>query len=199
MGNNLSQECNICIEKKSPTLFLVATSKCKHDKNICRGCVERHIDARLCGKGDVSIQCPFEGCKQIIEHNDVKRIVNRELFERFDTLSLRQALRIMPDFRWCKNSRCGSGQIHYERDDAPIMTCRSCGEKSCYTHDVPWHENMSCQQYEEKRKESEAATNHYLMKHTKPCPKCGTHIEKNGGCNHMTCKIRSCSYEFCWL
>ncbi|CAG8577037.1 4875_t:CDS:2 [Gigaspora margarita] len=157
MGNNICKECNICVEKKSPTLFLAVTTKCKHDKTICRNCVERYIDANLNGKGDVFIQCPFEGCKKVIEHNDVKRIANQELFER------------------------------------------SCGEKSCYTHDVPWHENMSCAQYEEKSKESEAATNHYLMKHTKPCPKCGTHIEKNGGCNHMTCKIRSCSYEFCWL
>ncbi|CAG8765513.1 28_t:CDS:2, partial [Gigaspora rosea] len=61
---------------------------------------------------------------------------------------------------WCKNSRRGSAQINYER--------------------VPWHENMSCIQYEETRKESEAATNHYLMEHTKSCPKYGTHIEKNG-------------------
>jgi hypothetical protein len=31
---------------------------------------------------------------------------------RYDSLSLVQALRNMPDFRWCKNAGCGSGQIH---------------------------------------------------------------------------------------
>jgi hypothetical protein len=32
---------------------------------------------------------------------------------------------------------------------------------------------------------------------TKPCPKCGVRIEKNGGCIHMTCRreIGGCSYE----
>ncbi|CAG8689554.1 2851_t:CDS:2, partial [Dentiscutata erythropus] len=198
MVNNISKECDICVEKKSSSLFLVITSKCKHSTNVCKDCVERHIETMLYEKGDVVIQCPFEGCKQVIEHNDVKRIASHELFERFDILSLRQALRKVPDFRWCKNSRCGSGQIHYQRDIAPIMTCKACGEKSCYTHDVPWHENMTCAQYEEKKKESEAATKDYLMKHTKLCPKCGAHIEKNGGCNHMTCKARTCFYEFCW-
>ncbi|KAJ3206632.1 hypothetical protein HDU82_004401 [Entophlyctis luteolus] len=29
------------------------------------------------------------------------------------------------------------------------------------------------------------------------CPKCQTIIEKNGGCNHMTC--RKCSHHFCWV
>jgi len=37
------------------------------------------------------------------------------------------------------------------------------------------------------------------MANTKACPKCGTSIEKNGGCNHMTCKRSTCKHEFCWV
>ena len=29
------------------------------------------------------------------------------------------------------------------------------------------------------------------------CPMCRTRIEKNRGCNHMTCGF--CKYEFCWV
>jgi len=31
---------------------------------------------------------------------------------------------------------------------------------------------------------------------TKPCPKCGTRIEKNRQCNHMKCT--KCNFDFCW-
>jgi E3 ubiquitin-protein ligase RNF14 len=37
----------------------------------------------------------------------------------------------------------------------------------------------------------------WMLKHTKPCPNCSTSVEKNGGCNHITC--RHCNFEWCWL
>lgn len=37
----------------------------------------------------------------------------------------------------------------------------------------------------------------WIYSNSKPCPSCNTNIEKNEGCNHMTCK--RCSHQFCWL
>lgn len=37
----------------------------------------------------------------------------------------------------------------------------------------------------------------WILHKTKKCPNCQTDIEKNAGCNHMSCKM--CSHEFCWL
>ncbi|CAG8820700.1 34949_t:CDS:1, partial [Racocetra persica] len=54
------------------------TAKCTHENNVCRECVERHIDTSLSGKGDVVIHCLSGNCRQVIEHSDVKRIASRE-------------------------------------------------------------------------------------------------------------------------
>ncbi|RHY58528.1 hypothetical protein DYB38_008783, partial [Aphanomyces astaci] len=43
---------------------------------------------------------------------------------------------------------------------------------------------------------NESETANWILANTKKCPKCSIRIEKNQGCNHMTC--RSCKYEFCW-
>ena len=43
----------------------------------------------------------------------------------------------------------------------------------------------------------EVESSAWMTEHTKPCPKCNTPVEKNGGCNHITC--RKCSHELCWL
>lgn len=45
------------------------------------------------------------------------------------------------------------------------------------------------------RKENEESLK-WISEHTKKCPSCGVDIEKNKGCNHMTCK--HCKFEFCW-
>lgn len=42
--------------------------------------------------------------------------------------------------------------------------------------------------------EIESAT--WVAAHTKPCTRCGMGVEKNRGCNHMTCV--ACGWQFCW-
>lgn len=38
----------------------------------------------------------------------------------------------------------------------------------------------------------------WIKENTQPCPCCKTNIEKNGGCNHMTCRKCSPHVNFCW-
>ncbi|APA11672.1 hypothetical protein sscle_08g064420 [Sclerotinia sclerotiorum 1980 UF-70] len=65
---------------------------------------------------------------------------------------------------------------------------------------MPWHTGLTCNQYntrERERLQQEEASLQLMEKATKQCPQCQVRIEKNDGCDHMTC--RSCKHEFCWI
>lgn len=66
---------------------------------------------------------------------------------RYEAMSLRAAMDVVQDFVWCP-SGCGSGQMHETGRDQPIVTCVECKYKFCFTHGVPWHETLSCLEYD---------------------------------------------------
>ena len=180
---------------------------------MCDGCYRRHVDNEVNGKGQTTeIKCINVGCRKVLAYADVRRIClgdgatakSREVFDRFDHLLMRRAVEAAPHFRWCSRANCGSGQDHLNAGRYPIMTCckASCKAKTCFNHQVPWHEGMTCAQYDEAQRTATdaVAAEEWKRRNTKPCPRCRAPIEKNAGCCHMTCKNTSagCTHEFCW-
>ena len=54
-----------------------------------------------------------------------------------------------------------------------------------------------CRRYQQRMRAVERASASTVKRISKPCPKCKAPIEKDGGCNHISCV--SCRYEWCWL
>ena len=103
--------------------------------------------------------------------------------------------------RWCPAPKCEFIV------SAPVGTlnvkCQgrttACGCHFCFKCGEEAHQPSSCvelAQWSEKC-QNDSETANWILANTKRCPKCNTRIEKNQGCNHMTC--RSCKYEFCWM
>jgi hypothetical protein len=67
---------------------------------------------------------------------------------RYETIALRAAMSEAENFIWC-TSGCGSGQIHESGSDHPIVTCLHCNHRSCFQHNVAWHETLSCEEYDQ--------------------------------------------------
>ncbi|MCJ1390157.1 hypothetical protein MMC18_003015 [Xylographa bjoerkii] len=107
-----------------------------------------------------------------------------------------------PTFRRCLRPNCQFGQVHERADAEPLMSCGDCGYKMCYVHQRPWHEGQTCSQYDyalshrEQWERENAASLALIESSFTACPQCGIRIEKNKGCDHMTCT--HCRFEFCW-
>ena len=81
-----------------------------------------------------------------------------------------------------------------ENSDVKFLTCPTCGTEVCFNCRNTWHgENVSCKDALQGDLEEWVTKN---KDNVSFCPCCKTRIEKNMGCNHMTCGF--CSYEFCW-
>lgn len=168
------------------------TSACTHEVNTCNTCLGRWLDESFSSRGFDKISCPE--CKSPFQYADLKLCATVGQFNRYDQLATRAALSLIPDFHWCLSPRCRSGQIHASRN--PIFTCSACGFKQCIRHKEPWHEGETCQQYNyrksgHKKRDEEEQTLRTIARTTKKCPgkRCGTNIEKNSGCDHMTCEL----------
>jgi hypothetical protein len=57
------------------------------------------------------------------------------------------------NFVWCKN--CDFGQLHESGSEHPIVRCLRCSYRSCFRHEVPWHDRMTCEEYDELLRDPE--------------------------------------------
>jgi hypothetical protein len=74
------------------------------------------------------------------------------------------------------------------------MRCNECRALTCLRHQIPWHDGMPCEEYDEhlrldgKRNEGNEASAALIATITKNCPGCQVPIYKYTGCDHFTCE-----------
>jgi len=193
--------CCVCLDDDVDFAPSPPSQRCTHTPTVCTDCLQTHIRTAVVGSGQVDIRCPAESCTILLTYDEVCAAAtgDKALIDRFDSLLLRQALGADSTFVWCKNFACGSGQYHEDGVAAPIITCRRCKTKSCFEHDVIWHDHLTCSEYDALRRPTNGATSDYLARYTKVCPGCTRMVEKIDGCDHMVCvRPGGCGHEFCW-
>ncbi|RFN51532.1 ring finger domain-containing protein [Fusarium flagelliforme] len=112
----------------------------------CLDCIQLSIESDLSSKLWTEIRCPE--CTELLEYADIQRYANEQTFSKYETIALRAAMSEADNFVWC-TSGCGSGQIHESGTAQPIVTCLHCNHRSCFHHNVAWHENLSCEEYDQ--------------------------------------------------
>lgn len=85
-------------------------------------------------EGTININCPGELCPQPLEYNEIKEYAPDKAFSRclsssqiksdsrYDELLCRKAYEEDPNFRWCTNRTCSTGQIIDDGGNPPLPT-----------------------------------------------------------------------------
>lgn len=157
------------------------------------------------GPNCVMTTCPQAECSEVVTEEEMKRALGESspLLLKFLSYQLRSYVESNPLTRWCPGRGCESIACAQSaaamESEGSVAHCLSCSTKFCLICGEEPHAPSTCKalaKWNEKcRNESETAN--WILANTKSCPKCHSRIEKNQGCNHMSCQ--RCKFEFCWI
>ncbi|CZR59768.1 uncharacterized protein PAC_09662 [Phialocephala subalpina] len=150
--SNTPTSCIICIEDFTPTLQPPPwiTLACAHPPSLCLPCLAKCISNDLTSKIWNQIKCPE--CSIPLVYEDIKRLADPNTFAKYEDLSFRSAMSSDSDFVWCQAPNCDFGQLHTTGQKQPIVRCKKCGFRSCFKHGVAWHERLTCDEYDEMKR-----------------------------------------------
>jgi ariadne-1 len=193
--------CPICFndvedEDVSPTAFF-GLPGCPPSHIFCKPCFSLYIESKISdGPSCISsLTCPAAKCNQIITEEDVS-LVSPSNLPSYRRYQLKSFVDLSSNLRWCSGPDCT--YVASTRSGFGNATC-PCGTSFCVRCGVEPHAPVDCSLltlWDEKNK-NESETANWIMVNTKQCPKCTKRIEKNQGCNHMTCS--QCHHHFCWI
>eukprot|EP01132_Coremiostelium_polycephalum_P010269 gene10269-12596_t len=186
------QDCMICGDELNSKNGCYLS--CNH--YACTGCWAQYLTIKIKEGESIGITCTGYKCPIVVPDYFISRVVP-EMYSKYLERLAQTFVDKNPNMRWCPAPGCGNA---LKADSAleTVAQC-SCGYRICFKCNQEAHVPANCDQIKlwKKKCEDDSETANWITANTQDCPKCHSAIEKNGGCNHMTCK--KCKYEFCWI
>ncbi|CAA0827598.1 Probable E3 ubiquitin-protein ligase ARI1 [Striga hermonthica] len=188
--------CNICMDDV-PSEDLTKMD-CGHF--FCDTCWTEHFIVKINEGQSKRITCMSHKCNSICDEAIIRKLVGvkrSDLAEKFERFLLESYIEDNRMVKWCPSvPHCGNA-IRVENGELCELEC-SCGLQFCFSCRSVAHSPCSCRMWElwMNKRRDESETVNWMMAHTKLCPMCLKPVEKNGGCNLVSC---ICGQAFCWL
>ena len=179
------ETCAVCYEdivlKKE--LFSL---KCEH--KFCISCVKDYLEIKIKEGEVLRLFCPQSGCEQRFALQQIEQLMDKEQVGKY--LKFRENIIVNKDknLRWCPIADCG--QFVRKQGRSNRVGCE-CGFAICFKCGNQWHGGHCADQIDRQYKAWAKEQN------VQRCPKCSIPIQKDEGCNHMTCRM--CYYQWCWV
>jgi ariadne-1 len=162
---------------------------------FCRSCWRSYIDSTL-RDGGIRILCMQPNCDRPVLLRELGVFCDQEIVAKLEARVASLSISTSSRFKRCVNPSCHFS-IGVERMGLCGVAKCQCGTRICWKCGGPSHAPLRCGLVNEWEKLVQRSNDGWIADHTQPCGRCNAPIEKNGGCNHMTCS--QCHYEFCWI
>ncbi|KAL4491940.1 hypothetical protein ABPG72_008361 [Tetrahymena utriculariae] len=187
-----SWKCEICLEQMTDQQFWPL--QCRHQFH--RDCLQQYFNVKIKDRS-FPLKCPNESCKQEVDYSDIKEILTKQEFQKYEEFSLNNYIDSnLEELSWCPSAGCKYAFVLEENQT--LLICPLCRKKFCLTCKCEFHKNQTCKEYQisntyddqDKRFEQFVRGQKF-----KQCINCKMWVERNQGCDHMTCR---CGCQFCY-
>lgn len=194
-----SQMCQICYSEVEPSAC--STNDCGH--SFCSDCWRQHFRVQI-GEGQArTIRCMAHKCGVLCDEDMVVALLTaggaackEDLDKYCESVTMSYVednarVHFCPSVPWCGRAIQADGDPYLE------PKCE-CGKTFCFKCLGEPHTPCTCKMWGmwDEKINGDSETKNWFTANTKHCPKCTKPVEKNGGCNLVTCK---CGQAFCWL
>ncbi|KAI3834647.1 hypothetical protein MKX03_005987, partial [Papaver bracteatum] len=163
--------CGICFDDYYHDEMYDIAAGCGH--LFCESCWKGYVNTSVNdGPGCLVLRCPDPACNAAVCQDMVYKLVSDE--------------------------GCGLA-IQFLRDTENYDVTCECTYSFCWNCTEEAHHPVECSTVQKWniKNTNEGENVIWMLAHSKPCPNCKRRIEKNQGCNSMTCSM--CKFQFCWI
>ncbi|XP_041351237.1 E3 ubiquitin-protein ligase parkin-like [Gigantopelta aegis] len=204
-------ECICCATVRSPVLVY----PCADSHVTCLECFRLYgitkLDERRFEKHDIyTIPCPAGCPDSYIKESHHFRLLGDDQYDRYNRFATEEYV-LQDGGVLCPGPGCGMGLMLEPAQRKVTCVSNSCQMTFCRDCHLEYHngpcrmrsmaqagsQNFSIDRVQAERARWEVQTQTVICETTKPCPRCHTRTERDGGCMHMACP--RCNLEWCWM
>ena len=184
------QDCPICFEIATLSTS-VSLKLCNHFFH--KKCLQEYFITRINEKS-FPIVCAMDGCGSLILESQIIEALDQIYKDKFYSFSLKHFIETHKNEVFC----CPTPNCEYfsfQDKEKKSFYCKKCAKAFCVECQGEWHDGMTCEEVKAEDENLKKFNEYVTVKGCQKCPSCQYFIEKNEGCDHMTCR---CGKEFCY-
>ena len=171
------------------------------DHRFCNECWKKYINLKIKDFTIKKIHCMYYKCQIVLGDDFLNQFIDEETKEKYKGGEVEEYVSNCKTVSWCPSvPHCGYAiKIISNIPTQCLPVICKCSKEFCFSCKELPHNPATCDMMKSWNTtfEDSSASLKWIEVNTKPCPSCKNIIEKNGGCNRMTCV--KCGFEFCWI